>query len=708
MSDEISRRTAYLKQLQRILPPLPAFDEFLAESGELPPDFDAMPSFNNLTDLLAFRENLPSARITTAEQWRARREEIKATFQRWMLGTFPPPPPEVRAENVVEKEENGVRHRTLTLRFGPGMQCSLRVELFIPKSREPLPVFMSQFFHRTWISIAVRRGYIGCIYAGSDGEDDTDSYIQPYKEYDFARIPRRAWSASRVIDYLQTVPEADKKRIALTGHSRNGKQTTIAVAFDERIAIAIPSSPGSGGTNAFRCYSEEYHGESAECLTRAFPEWFHQRLRFFTGRAEKMPFDLHELLALIAPRPCLLGSSYNDPFESVFAIERTVEAARPVYELLNAGDKLRVHWRWGGHETSPELIETYIDWCEHHFRVAPFDYPKERVRAQAPKQTAAPSISPQAPLAERVSSLLGEAPPQAPEGGKTRKPQYEHTTALLARGWTDKGTERDTAVFGEYVFGGIYAPEGAEAAGKKLPAVIWLHGWSFQVGYAGVVNRRNVTQVYHAIAQNGFVTLAYDQIGFGGRILEAQKFYEKYPRWSLFGKMLRDLHAAVTFVRELPYVDPNRVFVAGFSLGAMLGLHGAALDSRIAGLVCVSPPQPFSKDTEVRTGGLRRWSRDLPLIPALESFIGKESSVPYDVPELLSEIAPRPAVLIRPQVDRYSRREDICAAIEAARRAYAGKDAASKLELIEADSFSHIGPENQAPLIERLRAIAGL
>ena len=56
---------------------------------------------------------------------------------------------------------------------------------------------------------ALQRGYLCCVYAGSDSRDDTDTFVKAYPEYDWSRLTRRAWAAGRCIDYLETVPEAD-------------------------------------------------------------------------------------------------------------------------------------------------------------------------------------------------------------------------------------------------------------------------------------------------------------------------------------------------------------------------------------------------------------------------------------------------------------------------------------------------------------------
>src|SRR5690606_36256910 len=136
-----------------------------------------------------------------------------------------PPPESVEAKVLSESTDNGVTLRMVEIRFGPQDAAKMTAELMIPDAATPLPVFMTQWNHRGWAQIAVRRGYIGCVYAGADAKDDTENYGDIYAGYDFATLMKRAWGASRVIDYFYTLAEVDMARIGLTGHSRNGKQS---------------------------------------------------------------------------------------------------------------------------------------------------------------------------------------------------------------------------------------------------------------------------------------------------------------------------------------------------------------------------------------------------------------------------------------------------------------------------------------------------
>jgi len=85
----VEQRREYLDKLLKILPPAPQFQQWLEKTGELPPDFDALPRMNGLPDPLKFLDGRP---VKNAADWKARRTEIWNLYQKYDLGTFPPKP----------------------------------------------------------------------------------------------------------------------------------------------------------------------------------------------------------------------------------------------------------------------------------------------------------------------------------------------------------------------------------------------------------------------------------------------------------------------------------------------------------------------------------------------------------------------------------------------------------------------------------------
>ena len=111
------QRREYLAKLQQILPDVPSFRDWLQKTGELPPDFDALPRINGLPDPLQF---LDGKAVRTAREWLSRRAEIRRLFEKYDLGTFPPKPKLDRAVVLDETPGRGYLVRNLRLEFGPG------------------------------------------------------------------------------------------------------------------------------------------------------------------------------------------------------------------------------------------------------------------------------------------------------------------------------------------------------------------------------------------------------------------------------------------------------------------------------------------------------------------------------------------------------------------------------------------------------------
>ena len=354
-------RRAYREQLVKILPSVPSFDQWLAKTDELPPDFDSMPRVNSLPDPLKFFDGRP---VEKEKDWLERRDEILKSEEKWDIGSLPPKPKLDQVIALDETRGNGYVTRNVKLQFGPDDKGSIRVQVTIPDGDGPFPVLICPNL-AGWGPALIRRGYISAGYAGNDFMDDAAGLSELYPDYDFAALARRAWAAQFVVDYLQTLPQVDQKHIAIFGYSRDGKMATIAGAIDPRISAVIAGSTGVGGVIPWRLGGERNCGESIESTTRSFPTWFVPRLRFFAGREDRLPIDGNLLLSLIAPRPVLLENGFNDEVTNNWAIEQTYHSAMKVYQLLNNPDGLDVMHVPGFHGANDQ--EACIDWLDIQF-----------------------------------------------------------------------------------------------------------------------------------------------------------------------------------------------------------------------------------------------------------------------------------------------------------------------------------------------------
>ncbi len=172
------------------------------------------------------------------------------------------------------------------------------------------------------------RGIIGLVNKG-----------QPRKADDWGALRAWAWGASRVLDYLETDKAVNAKEVGLEGHSRYGKATIVAMAYDQRFAIAYVSSSGEGGAKMHRrnwgelvenvAANSEYHWMAGNFLKYAGPlNW------------NDLPVDSHELVAMCAPRPVFLsaGATNGDGWVDAKGTFLAGAYAGPVYKLLGKKD----------------------------------------------------------------------------------------------------------------------------------------------------------------------------------------------------------------------------------------------------------------------------------------------------------------------------------------------------------------------------------
>ena len=720
------------------------FKDWLSRTGELPPDFDQMPSIPFLPNPLIQDEGGKNIPITSAAQWKEKRAWMKEQLEYYITGTYPQLSGDFEVRIISERKEGTTILRMVELSFGPQNQAKLTLELMIPEGKGPFPVFMTQWSHRGWAQIAVRRGYLACVYAAADTKDDTEKYAEIWSgKHDFTRLMRRAFGTFRAIDYLYTLSYVDKDKIALSGHSRNGKLALMAAAFDERIKAIIPSSGGSGAEVPWRYATQQYDVEDIALLSAAQPAWLHPRLRFFIGRENKLPIDQNLFMALIAPRGLMLSTAINEGASNPWGIEQAYGSAQKVYKFLNAEDNLAIRFRNGEHGTNANDIEDYMDFFDYVFKrtdqkpenklrynysfdswrlqsgenINPLDYPS--IGANSLDAFSGKGFSKEkwnvkkASIKEQIRSMLGDEPPgltnPGPELLENGGAGEDYFGTVLNRPIVTPRMGRMAITpykeFGDYLYGYLYYPK--DAAGNikagKLPAIIYQHEYDYSKGFSSY---HNIQSFFEGLTDLGYVVFAYDMLGAGNRVDEGSRFYARYPHWSKMGKMVADVRGAVDALSHLDFVDRTKIFSVGYSLGATVGLYAAALDERIAGVASVSGFTPMRTATQDKgIEGLKAFSHLHGLIPRLGFFIGNEDRIPYDYQELLGLIAPRPVLLIAPALDQTANLNEIKTAVNEAEKVYQSLGLPDRLRLKSPDDFNRFSIEMQNIIYEWARSI---
>jgi hypothetical protein len=356
-------------------------------------------------------------KVTSAEVWKSeRRPEIVELFEREVVGRIPRSVPKVTwSEAAVEESSVGTHPIVVRQLVGhvdnssfPSIAVDIRMTLVTPKApAKPVPV-MIMFGSRagppaTEQLIAAGWGYASLSPASiqaDNGAGLTNGIIglvnkgERRKPDDWGALRAWAWGASRALDYFETLKTVDARRVGIEGVSRYGKAALVAMAFDERIAVALIGSSGEGGAKLHR----RNFGEAVENLTGAgeyhwmagnFLKYGAEDSTFGSKNAGDIPVDAHQLIALCAPRPTFISYGIPEKGDARWLDQQgsfmAAIAAQPVFRLLGAKDLGRsddymkekmppvndglldgqLAWRQhdGGHTDGPNWIH-FIPWAE--------------------------------------------------------------------------------------------------------------------------------------------------------------------------------------------------------------------------------------------------------------------------------------------------------------------------------------------------------
>lgn len=217
----------------------------------------------------------------------------------------------------------------------------------------------------------------------------------------------------------------------------------------------------------------------------------------------------------------------------------------------------------------------------------------------------------------------------------------------------------------------------------RLPAILYghSHGGRYDIGADELLDGREylLDPLGPVFARAGYVTLCIDMPVFGKRATVSEGAAAKALLWygkGLFGQMLCDHSAALTYLASRPEVDPLRIGAFGISMGCTLSYWLAAMDERIkavAHLCCFA---------------------DLRTMIELGAHDGH--GVYLVVPGLLNEadagaigalVAPRPQLICIGEADSLTPPEAVALAWDETSAAYAGHP--DRLQLVSEPGVKH-------------------
>ena len=359
--------------------------------GAKPTPVDELPEVKGLPNPFAAADG---STVGGKDGWEKRRAELKSLFETVEYGHLPPKPEamdvargEVKPDDAAQADRQDLE---VTLKQGE-KSLVLHVSLTLPRgAKGPFPVVVQGGFGRPAGArpanapakdvpakkafvprpdrhrIFTDRGYavaeIPLNEVAADNKDRARSsgvYQLFGDDIDCGALMAWAWGVSRVIDAIEADPRIDAKKIVVTGHSRYGKMALIAGAFDERIALTVPSHSGAGGAAPYRFIFGK--SEQLQNIAGAFPYWFRPDFHRFVGRVDRLPIDQHELKALVAPRALLSTEGTQDAWTNPEGSQLTYLAAKKVYAFLGVPDRISIRFRPVGHVPSNEDLLEFAD-----------------------------------------------------------------------------------------------------------------------------------------------------------------------------------------------------------------------------------------------------------------------------------------------------------------------------------------------------------
>jgi hypothetical protein len=163
------------------------------------------------------------------------------------------------------------------------------------------------------------------------------------------------WDNIRGLDLLSDLAFVNTNGFAAIGHSLGGHNSVYTAVFDDRIKVVVTSC----GLDSYRDYMDgNIKGWTS---IRYMPKLLEYPL-------DRIPFDFHEMIGALAPRVCFISAPVGDTNFKWKSVDTIAAAARPVYELYRAGDKLIVKHPDCAHRFPPEMREEAYRLIEQRLR----------------------------------------------------------------------------------------------------------------------------------------------------------------------------------------------------------------------------------------------------------------------------------------------------------------------------------------------------
>ena len=316
------------------------------------PDYAALMADGKLPDPF---KKLDGTRITNKSEWLCRRAEIVKQLAKYIYGEKPIP-----AKGSVS---GTVSTTSISVKVTEGSKTtSFTATVSMNGATMPAPAIISYGAGAPAPSGVAKITFTAVEASGGSGAKTGPFFTYYGSNHPAGYMVAQAWQVSRIIDLLEQNPGMiDPYHIGVTGCSRNGKGAFAGGVFDNRIALTIPCESGIGGTPALRLKEQLDPGDNSTA------EWPYHAISYVRWLSEvalgpfatandasgdntdRLPVDMHEAMALIAPRAIYIvdnpGITNLDP-KSAYV---TAMAGKAIFEALGVGDHFAMQGASGTH-----------------------------------------------------------------------------------------------------------------------------------------------------------------------------------------------------------------------------------------------------------------------------------------------------------------------------------------------------------------------
>jgi len=306
--------------------------------------------------------------VKSADEWPQRRQEILKSWHE-IMGPWPERIEKPKVEFLDKEKRDGLTQYHVRLEIAPKLTMD-DAYLLVPDGKGPLPAVLVVFYDaKTGIGQGrsercdfalqlAKRGFVTLSLGSAPA-----SFYPNKEKAQLQPLSFHAYVAANCHTILAALPQVDAKRIGVVGHSYGGKWAMFAACLYDKFACGVWSDPGivfdekRSNVNYWEPWYLGYQpgaGRKPGIPTEANPR---------TGAYKRLVeggHDLHELHALMAPRPFLVSGGAEDGPGRWKALNHSVA----VNDLLRAKNRVAMTNR-KGHSPTDESNERIVMFFEY-------------------------------------------------------------------------------------------------------------------------------------------------------------------------------------------------------------------------------------------------------------------------------------------------------------------------------------------------------